>query len=1015
LLLTAASSSSLTAAVNCSGVSPWVATTTYPTGAQVTYNGSLYTAVTATTNVQPDYCPSCNWWQLVDVCGTTPPPTCSAAPAVPTGLSSSGQTTASVNLTWSAVTPPANCSVTYTVYRDGTAVATGLTATSAAIAGLAASTTYAFTVSAVDAAGASAQSAALSVKTIAVASCTAAPAVPTGLAAPSKTSTSVNLTWAAVTPPANCSVTYRVYSRGIQILTSLTGTSTTISNLTAGTTYSFTVAAVDAAGLSSQSTALSVTTAATTPCTVAPAVPTGLAAPSKTNTSANLTWNAATAPAGCSVTYRVYSRGIQILTGLTSTSATVSGLTAGTTYSFTVAAVDAAGISSQSAALAVTTASACAATPAVPTGLASSSQTTSSVNLSWNTVTPPAGCSVTYRVYSRGIQILTGLTGTSTTINNLTANTSYSFTVAAVDAAGLSSQSTALVVSTQGTCTAAPAVPTGLTSPSQTTSSVNLTWSAVTAPANCSVTYNVYKDGALALTVPTTSATITGLTAGSTYSFTVAAVDAAGVSSQGSALSLKIPGTCSAAPAVPTGLASPSQGSSSADLTWNAVTAPAYCNVTYNIYKDGVLAQTAVSASATISGLTANTTYSFTVASVDAAGTSSQGAALSVKTSGGNPGGLTLGKVANPNGRFYAGYYPSWSDNWFTVTNWDGTKLTDDQIYTASHFANMTPGVITHVMISFGQPNFSWNGMTANNWSGTGVNFNCTPADMKEVIRILHILKKKVILAVGGATYNSWGALSAEAGSNGPTKAALTQFMVDLGVDGLDVDYELGDDNSTPSTLANSITNYAHAIQAMREACDAAGAGHLLTIAAWSTGADYTAATGAGPLGISFWGNDAGRERQVFARTCSGGSRSGQKISDIFDVVNVMSYDAQTLHYDPATAFDEYRALVPASTPVSIGLEVPPEGWTGGNLVLNNSDSGADGTFITADQYGRTGRGAYSVERFGNYVKNNTVNANPHDGLMLWQILKTTSPTNANATSASDKVANLFGYVPTKP
>jgi len=375
---------------------------------------------------------------------------------------------------------------------------------------------------------------------------------------------------------------------------------------------------------------------------------------------------------------------------------------------------------------------------------------------------------------------------------------------------------------------------------------------------------------------------------------------------------------------------------------------------------------------------------------------------------GGATGNLTLGQVTNPNGRFYAGYYPSWSDNWFSVTNWDGTKMTDDQIYTASHFANMIPGVITHVMISFGQPNFSWGGMTANNWSGTGVNFNCTPADMKEVIRLLHILKKKVILAVGGATYNSWGALSAEAGSNGPTKTALTQFMVDLGVDGLDVDYE------QPGVDATSITNYAHAIQAMREACDAAGAGHLLTIAAWSTGADYTAATGAGPLGTSYWGGDAGRERQAFAKTCTGGSRSGQKIGSIFDVVNVMSYDAQTYHYDPATAYDEYRALVPAGTPVSIGLEIPPEGWAGGNLTLN-SGSSADGSFIAADQYGRTGRGSYSVERFGNYVKNNTVNANPHDGLMLWQILKTTSPTDANATSASDKVANMFGYVPTKP
>src|SRR3569833_2512618 len=43
------------------------------------------------------------------------------------------------------------------------------------------------------------------------ATCAAAPSTPTGLAASGTTSTSTNLSWTAVTPPANCTVSYTVY------------------------------------------------------------------------------------------------------------------------------------------------------------------------------------------------------------------------------------------------------------------------------------------------------------------------------------------------------------------------------------------------------------------------------------------------------------------------------------------------------------------------------------------------------------------------------------------------------------------------------------------------------------------------------------------------------------------------------------------------------------------------------------------------------------------------------------
>ncbi|MEL6133425.1 MAG: fibronectin type III domain-containing protein, partial [Bacteroidota bacterium] len=85
-------------------------------------------------------------------------------PAVPTGLASSSVTTNSFDVSWNASTD--NVDVTgYSVYLDG--ILDGTTAgTSYSFSGLSASTTYAITVSASDAAGnASAQSAPLSVTT----------------------------------------------------------------------------------------------------------------------------------------------------------------------------------------------------------------------------------------------------------------------------------------------------------------------------------------------------------------------------------------------------------------------------------------------------------------------------------------------------------------------------------------------------------------------------------------------------------------------------------------------------------------------------------------------------------------------------------------------------------------------------------------------------------------------------------------------------------------------------------
>jgi len=88
---------------------------------------------------------------------------------------------------------------------------------------------------------------------------TTAPSTPAGLAATAISGTQVNLSWTAATD--NVGVTgYKVFRNGIQVGTTA-NTSYQDAGLAGGTTYSYTVAAYDAAGnTSAQSTAVSITT-----------------------------------------------------------------------------------------------------------------------------------------------------------------------------------------------------------------------------------------------------------------------------------------------------------------------------------------------------------------------------------------------------------------------------------------------------------------------------------------------------------------------------------------------------------------------------------------------------------------------------------------------------------------------------------------------------------------------------------------------------------------------------------
>ncbi|MER5953265.1 glycosyl hydrolase family 18 protein [Streptomyces sp. NPDC001893] len=80
-----------------------------------------------------------------------------------------------------------------------------------------------------------------------------------------------------------------------------------------------------------------------------------------------------------------------------------------------------------------------------------------------------------------------------------------------------------------------PAVPAGLAAGTATSSSVDLSWNAVSGATG----YNVYRDGSKVASVGGASATVTGLAAATSYSFQVSATNSAGESAKSAAVTAR--------------------------------------------------------------------------------------------------------------------------------------------------------------------------------------------------------------------------------------------------------------------------------------------------------------------------------------------------------------------------------------------------------------------------------------------------------------------------------------------
>ena len=464
----------------------------------------------------------------------------------------------------------------------------------------------------------------------------------------------VELSWTAPTGNGGVSLTgYRVESSTnsgsswstVVADTGSTSTSYTATSLTNGTEYLFRVSAINAVGTGTASG-----TTSSKPMTT-PGVPTSLGGTAG-DTQVGLSWTAPTSDGGSALTgYRVESSTnsgsswstVVADTGSTSTSYTATSLANGTEYLFRVSAINVVGAGSASSSATATPRT----TPGQP-GSLSATEGTAQVDLSWSDPSSDGGSAVTgYKVEQSTDSGLTwatvvadtGSTSTSHTVTSLVNGTSYSFRVAAVNAAGTGATSSTVTATPRSTSDA----PTGL-SGTPGDQQVALAWSAPSDSGGSAVTgYRVEQsaDGGsdwstvVADTGSTsTNYTVTGLANGSMYAFRVAAVNVAGTGGTSSTAS-ETPRTT---PGRPIGVV-PEDGDAQSALTWTAPTSAGGAAVTGYLVEqssDGgttwstVVADTGSTSTAyTVTSLANGTGYLFRVSAVNAAGTGSASSAVS--------------------------------------------------------------------------------------------------------------------------------------------------------------------------------------------------------------------------------------------------------------------------------------------------------------------------------------------------------------------------------------------------
>ena len=373
------------------------------------------------------------------------------------------------------------------------------------------------------------------------------------------------------------------------IVTQITGagTNATVTGLTPGTNYTFTVVATNEIGDSGVSAASNVVKVFTTP-----GAPIGVTAV-RGNTQVTLTWSPPTDTGGAGVVIVAYeitgtpAPATPIRVPGSQLSTTITGLVNGTSYVFDVVA-DNGGRSPPGASSAVVP----DVQPNAPSNVNASQTGSSSASVTWAAPASNGGTAVTgYQVTAvsavdgTGPSISVPASPLAASVTGLTSNTTYTFTVEARNGAGLGATSQASGAVFMATTVGAPSPPNSVAASFNVNGAApgemaTVTWAAPANPGNSPISqYEITATpgpGGVTpspqfVTASTFTFDVTGLTGGVNYTFTVAAVNSQGTGSGTVSNSVAVQGRPSA-PSTPglTGFAGAAGGSGSITASWSA-------------------------------------------------------------------------------------------------------------------------------------------------------------------------------------------------------------------------------------------------------------------------------------------------------------------------------------------------------------------------------------------------------------------------------------------------------------
>ncbi|MFF0559268.1 chitinase [Streptomyces sp. NPDC004266] len=215
-------------------------------------------------------------------------------------------------------------------------------------------------------------------------------------------------------------------------------------------------------------------------------------------------------------------------------------------------------------------------------------------------------------------------------------------------------------------------------------------------------------------------------------------------------------------PAAPTGLTAGSPTSTSVPLSWTAVPGA----TSYHVYQGATRIQTVTGTTATATGLTASTPYTFQVTAVNSAGESPKSAAVTATTtSGGGGGGGGLPAHA------LVGYLHA------SFANGSGyTRMAD------------VPDSWDVIDLAFGEPTSVTSGDIRFSLCPVtecpGVE---SPAEFKAAIKAKQAAGKKVLISIGGQNGQVQLATTA---ARDTFVSSVSKIIDEYGLDGLDIDFE---------------------------------------------------------------------------------------------------------------------------------------------------------------------------------------------------------------------------------